>query len=136
MNYIIKFADQTHLTKPESRLYANYQSDEHYSPYDRTMAYRFNSFEEANVVANLVGGVVTTLETTEKFEEGKTYLTIGGDEFFIDKVVGDCVRNVEGKHRYNRQDRDGWDNGRTTGSKWTKDCLRYPPEEVEKDTIL
>tara|TARA_R100000541_G_C1897352_1_gene84012 strand:- start:56248 stop:56649 length:402 start_codon:yes stop_codon:yes gene_type:complete len=130
--YIIKFPDQTHLTKPEPCLYGNYLSDHKYSQFDRSIAQQFTSLEDATIVADIVGGKVTTLETYEKFEEGKTYLTIGGDEFFVEAIVGNCVRNEKGSHRYNRQDSIGWCNGRTTGSKWTEKCLRYPPEAVVK----
>lgn len=131
MTYIIKFADQTFLTKPERYLYGNFLSDKHYSQFDRGMAIRFNNLEEAEIVANIVSGVVDTLETTLLYEVGKTYLTIKGDEFLVVADKGNCVCNEKGQHRYNRKD-GGYDNGRTTGSKWTEDCLRYPPEEVLK----
>ena len=130
MNYIIKFEDQTYLTKPQPHLYGNFLSDHHYSQFDRTMAYRFTDFDEASIVASIVGGVINTLETTQLYEAGKTYLTIGGDYFTVTGESGSCVYDEKGSHRYNRKD-GGWDNGRTTGSKWTKDCLRYPPEEVK-----
>lgn len=73
--------------------------------------------------------LLTLLETTELYEVGKTYLTIGGDEFTVVADKGTCVCNEHGSHRYNHKD-GGWDNGRSTGSKWTENCLRYPPEEV------
>lgn len=129
MIYIIKFADQTFLTKPERYLCGNFLSDHRYSQFDRSMAVRFTSLEDAETVANIVGGVVNTLETTEIYEVGKTYLTIGGDEFTVVADKGTCVCDEKGHHRYNRKT-GGWDNGRTTGSKWTENCLRYPPEEV------
>ena len=75
--------------------------------------------------------MVDTLETTQLYEVGKTYLTIKGSHFTVVDDNGSCVCDSEGRHRYNRKD-GGWDNGRTTGSKWTEDCLRYPPEDVLK----
>lgn len=128
--YVIKFDDQTYLTKPERYLYGNFLSDQHYSQFDRSMALRFNDVVDAEIVSNIVGGSVTTLETTELYEVGKTYLTIKGDKFTVVQDKGTCVCDANGSHRYNRKD-GGWDNGRTTGSKWTENCLRYPPEEVK-----
>lgn len=138
--YIIKFKDQTHLSKPEPKLLGNFLSDEKYSPFDRTLAIRFECEVEARHVADIVHGNVVTLETSERFELGKTYLTIKGEEALVteeyDKLKGYetiAVRLPSGKDggRYNRST-GGWCNGRTTGSKWTEDCLRYPPEEVVK----
>lgn len=138
--YIIKFEDQTFLTKPDRHLLGNYLSDHKYSQFDRSMAQTFTDELDAIVVAELVGGEVTTLETNLRFELGKTYLTIGGEEAVVidvrEKYVGyeTVVVELPDGHqggRYNRSN-GGWDNGRTTGSKWTENCLRYPPEEVSK----
>lgn len=133
--YIIKFDDQTHLTKPEPSLYGNFLSDHKYSQFDRSMAQTFTNKLSALIVACIVGGKVVTLETNLRFELGKTYLTIGGDEALIvdvheqytgcETVVVELPNGHQGG-RYNRSD-GGWDNGRTTGSKWTENCLRYPP---------
>ena len=130
MTYIIKFEDQTYLTKPERHLYGNFLSDHHYSQFDRTTAYQFSCEVQALSVASIVGGKVVTLETTDTYQVGKTYLTIKGEHFTVVGDTGSCIHNEKGSHRYNRKG-GGWDNGRTTGSKWTENCLRYPPEEVK-----
>ncbi len=135
-NYIIKFADETYLTKPDATPFANYYKD-HANPWDRSIAKRFSSKAVAIIVKWLVGGdIVTTLETTETYEMGKTYMTIGGGEFTVTEVKDSCVCDVNGHHRYNRKNLEGvgtgWDNGRTIGSPYTKDCLRYPPVEIIK----
>lgn len=144
MKYLIKFEDQTYLTKPDRHLIGNFLSSEMYSQFDRTTAYSFENKLDAEKVSSVVGGTIVTLETTERFEEGKTYLTIKGEE----ATILECFNNTVGYEtvkvqlpsgkiggRYNRST-GGWDNGRTTGSKWTEDCLRYPPEEVEKEPNL
>ena len=130
-DHIIKFDDQTYLTKHDANSYGNYWTD-HASQWDRTQAIRFKSKLKARIVLFLTGkkGLITTLETTLTYQVGKTYLTNDGGRFTVVEDKGVCVCNEKGNHRYNRKD-GGWDNGRTTGSKWTKDCLRYPPEEVK-----
>lgn len=131
--YIVKFANQTFLTKPDSHPFGNYYAD-YASPYDRIQAYRFKNKHKATLVARLVGGTVVDMHTPIRYEEGKTYLTIGGDAFAVaerkdSNVDYETVCDLDGKHRYNRST-NAWDAGRCTGSKWTKDALRYPPEEV------
>jgi|TARA_A100001391_G_scaffold205421_2_gene206079 hypothetical protein len=138
--YIIKFDDQTHLTKPDAELYGNFLSDHKYSQFDRSMAQQFSCELSAILVSKIVGGKVVTLDTNERYKLGKTYFTIGGQEAEVvgvheerkgyETVVVQLSNGRQGG-RYNRTN-GGWDNGRTTGSKWTKDCLRYPPEEVYK----
>lgn len=133
-NYIVKFANQTFLTRPSAHPFSNYYSD-YASPYDRSESYRFANKIVAQIVAYLVKGTVLDMGKPIRYEEGKTYLTIGGEPFTVteckDELGGyETVCNAEGKHRYNRT-KHAWDAGRITGSKWTKDCLRYPPEEVK-----
>lgn len=126
--FIIKFPDQTFLTKPEAVLYANFLSNEHYSQFSRVDAIKFENENDANVVAKIVGGKVQSYYTTQHYEVGKTYLTIGGDHFTVVTKTENTVCDEIGRHRYSRT--YGIDNGRTTGSKWTRDCLRYPPEMI------
>jgi hypothetical protein len=131
MDYIIKFEDETYLTKHSATPYGNYWED-HASQWDRVEALRFKSKLKAIIVLFLTGkkGLVTTLETTLTYQVGKTYMTIGGGHFTVVEDNGACVCNEKGHHRYDRKD-GGWDNGRTTGGRWTKDCLRYPPVEIK-----
>lgn len=129
LHYIIKFKDETYLTKPSATPYSNYYKD-HATQYNRVEAFRFNSKLVAYIVKLLVGGsIVTTLETPLRYEVGKSYMTIGGDVFTVTEQVGDCIRNAEGYHCYNRLQENDWDGGRMTGSPHTKDSLRYPPVE-------
>lgn len=72
----------------------------------------------------------------ERFKVGFIYKTKGGDNF---RVVGEhtklkgyeTVYNQCGSNRYNRSTQNS-DNGRSTGSEWTDNCLVYPPVVVGK----
>lgn len=132
--YYIKFNDNTWLTKPDLP-YANYYSDGCNLKYDNTCAFVFESKIVAYLVARLLGKCkVVTKETPLRYEVGKTYYTNNGGKFFVvkshDTLKGyETISNEKGQGRYNRST-NGWDNGRTTGSKLTGDCLEYPPREV------
>jgi len=73
---------------------------------------------------------------TERYKVGFIYKTKAGGNFY---VVGEHVKhkgyetvyNQYGKGRYNRST-PNTDNGRTTGSAWTENCLAYPPQVVCK----
>ncbi len=72
----------------------------------------------------------------ERFKVGFIYKTKGGGSFRVvgesTKYVGyETVHNQYGNHRYNRSIHNS-DNGRTTGSEWTDNCLVYPPVIVGK----
>ena len=135
--FIIKFSDQTILSKPSPTPYGNYY-DDHASQWDRGIALKFKSRILAEIVALIVGGKVVDNTKIYRYEIGKYYLTNDGSVFFVDKCKNktkgyETVCNEEGSHRYNRTTFGG-DNGRTTGSKYTGKCLRYPPEEVDIDS--
>ncbi len=73
---------------------------------------------------------------SERFKVGFIYKTKSGGSF---RVVGEStkyagyetVHNQYGNYRYNRSTHNS-DNGRTTGSGWTDNCLVYPPVVVGK----
>ena len=73
---------------------------------------------------------------TDLYEVGYIYKTKSGSSFL---VVGEythlkgyeTVYNQYHKNRYNRTTHNT-DNGRTTGSPWTENCLEYPPVKVGK----
>jgi hypothetical protein len=127
--YQIKFEDQTWLTKPSNTPYGNYYKD-HANKYCKRNAMVFKYKIHAILIYLLVRGhKVVARNTTLKYELGKTYKTLDGGSFTVAEVKENTVCNSQGHHRYNRKD-GGWDNGRTTGSNYTSDCLRYPPEEI------
>lgn len=132
--YFIKFNDNTWLTKPDLP-YANYYEKDINLKYENTLALPFSSKLKAKLVCLFLGNCkVVTKETPLRYELGKTYYTNSGGRFFVAETKNDIkgyetVCNEEGKHRYNRST-GGWDNGRTTGSSITGDCLEYPPREV------
>jgi len=132
--YFIKFNNNTWLTKP-SKPYANYYFGDSDLTYENTCALGFESKLKAKITAAILGGCkVVSKETPLRYKVGKTYYTNNGSTF---TVVGEftnlkgyeTIYNEAGHHRYNRTT-GGWDNGRTTGSKLTGDCLEYPPREV------
>lgn len=132
--YIIKFPNQTYLTKPNTNPFSNYYVD-HATPYDKQLALRFNYKVMALLVAKIVGGSVENTYKIERYELGRTYLTIAGDHFFVaqckDSTEGyETVCNEECKHHYNRTTSSGC-NGRGTGASRTLCSLRYPPELAE-----
>lgn len=133
--YYIKFKDNTWLTKPELP-FANYYSDGNDLKYDNTNAMEFNNLLSAWLVSLILGNChVTTKDTPLRYELDKKYLTNNGGVFRVTEVH-ENFKGYEtvsdGKSgRYNRTT-GGWDNGRTTGSRLTGDCLVYPPQEIKE----
>lgn len=133
--YCIKFKDNTWLTKPDMP-YSNYYSDGNDLKYDNTNAAEFKNWVSAWLVSLIIGNChVTTKDTPLRYELGKKYLTNNGGVFHV-TAVHEKTKGYEsvsdGKRgRYNRST-GGWDNGRTTGSRRTGDCLVYPPKEIKE----
>lgn len=133
--YCIKFKDNTWLTKPDLP-YANYYSEGKDLKYDNTNAMEFKNWVSAWLVSLILGNChVVTKETPLRYHLGKSYVTNNGGVFLV-TTVHENFKGYEtisdGKSgRYNRTT-GGWDNGRTTGTILTGDCLVYPPQEIKE----
>lgn len=135
--YAIKFKSTNSYLKIPTSPYSNYYSD-HASHYDTDSVVRLKCKLSAKLLAFFLGGddaIVIDFDVPILYEEGKTYERINGKPFFVAK----CKNELRGyeticdefeKHRYNRST-GSRDNGRITGSKWTDDCLKYPPVEYK-----
>jgi len=128
--YIVKLSNETYLTFPTASPWSNYYED-HANPYERIRAFTFSNWLQAKIVALLTNGVVVRMDGPPiRYEQGKTYETIGGDPFYIDQCKDETVCDRTGNHRYNRTN-SAWDAGRRTGSKNSVDDLKYPPVELD-----
>lgn len=132
--YYIKFKDNTWLTKPDLP-YDNYYSGGYNLKYDNTNAMEFKNWISAWLISKLLGRChVVTKATPLRYKLGKSYLTNNGGVFHVtalhEKVKGYETVSDGKRGRYNRTG-ESQDNGRTTGSKLTGDCLVYPPKEVK-----